>query len=55
VILLLATAGGFGGDYDARPPAYTLAPDPALRLVAAALLLFLLGAWVWMRIGSLRA
>jgi hypothetical protein len=52
VILLLATAGGFGGDYDARPPSYTLAPDPVLRLAVAGVLLLLLALWAWMKIRS---
>jgi hypothetical protein len=43
---LLATAGGFGGRFDAHPGSYTLAPDAAPKLVVAALLVLMLVVWV---------
>lgn len=50
---LIATAGGFEGDYGADAPTLTLAPDAAPRLAALALLLVLLVAWVWLRLHTL--
>ena len=53
MLVLLATAGGFGGTFDAEPASYTLAPDAAPKLLLASLLFVLLVAWAWTRIRSL--
>ena len=50
---LLATAGGFGGQFDADPGSWTLAPHAAPKLALAGLLLVLLALWVRERLRSL--
>lgn len=47
---VLASAGGFGGSYDAVPHDWSLAPDAAPKLVLIAALVIVLGAWVWYRL-----
>jgi hypothetical protein len=53
MMVILATAGGFGGHYDARPSSYTLSPDFAPKAGLATLLVALLAYWLWLRLRSL--
>jgi hypothetical protein len=49
---LLATAGGFRGDYGTEPPEFVLAPGSAPKLVVLGLLVLLLVAWAGARLGA---
>lgn len=55
MLVLLGTAGGFGGHFDAHPDSYALAPDAGPKLIVAGVLLLALGAWIWATARSLRS
>lgn len=53
MLALLATAGGFGGTFEARPDEVALASDALPKLIAIGVLVALLVLWAWSRWRSL--